>query len=286
MEVIEDSLCFEGRQLRIQHPSQVLSCTMTFSLFLPPQSQHNPVPVLWWLSGLTCNDQNFVFKAGAQRMAAELGIAIIMPDTSPRGDVVPDDAEGAWDFGLGAGFYVNATEAPYKSHYRMYDYIQKELPEFIAKEFSSQLDLTRQAISGHSMGGHGALILALKNPQQYCSVSAFAPIVAPSQCAWGEKAFKGYLGDNRAKWLEYDACALIEKRGFDKPIMIDQGLADNFLVEQLKPELLEEACRSKGVELIVNRREGYDHSYFFISTFIVHHLRYHASHFFTQDFGM
>jgi S-formylglutathione hydrolase len=251
---------------------------MIFALYLPPQAATKKVPVLWWLSGLTCNDQNFVTKAGSQRIAAELGIAIIAPDTSPRGDDVPDDADKAWDFGLGAGFYINATQVPFNKHYRMYDYVQSELPALVAKEFPDKIDVSRQSISGHSMGGHGALTLAIRNPQQYKSVSAFSPIVAPMQCPWGEKAFSHYFGSDKTLWAEHDACELIGARGYNKPILVEQGLADNFLANQLKPELLEEACKKSNVSLTVNRREGYDHSYYFISTFFEHHLRYHAQY--------
>ncbi|RLT94172.1 S-formylglutathione hydrolase [Ketobacter sp.] len=273
MEILEDVRCFDGRQLRIKHYSSRCQCEMVFSLFLPPQAEQGAVPLVWWLSGLTCTDQNFVTKAGAQRVAAELGLALVAPDTSPRGDGVADDPDGAWDFGLGAGFYVNATQQPYATHYRMYDYVQQELPALIGAEFP--LDMSRQSIMGHSMGGHGALTLALKNPQQYKSVSAFAPICAPMQCPWGEKALTGYLGEDRALWLEYDAVALLEQNGFDKPILVDQGLADNFLHGQLKPELLQNACDNTGVSLTLNRREGYDHSYYFIASFMESHLRYH-----------
>lgn len=282
MEIIEDIRCYEGRQLRVRHQSQVLSSEMMFSLYLPPQASSRKVPLLWWLSGLTCNDQNFVTKAGAQRVAAELGIAILAPDTSPRGDAVPDDPLGGWDFGLGAGFYVNATQDPFRQHYRMYDYIQQELPGLVAAEFHRYIDSSRNAISGHSMGGHGALVLALKNPQQYCSVSAFAPIAAPAQCPWGEKAFSGYLGGDKEKWLEYDSCALVMAHGYDRPVLVDQGMADGFIENQLKPALLDAACKAKGVELILNLREGYDHSYFFITSFIESHLRFHAAQLSTQ----
>lgn len=278
MEIIERNRCFNGEQLRIKHHSQALSCEMIFAIYLPPQSSTEKVPVLWWLSGLTCNDQNFVTKAGSQRIAAELGIAIIAPDTSPRGDDVPDDENKAWDFGLGAGFYINATKAPFDKHYRMYDYVQRELPALVATEFSDKIDMSRQSISGHSMGGHGALTLAIRNPQLYQSVSAFSPIVAPMQCPWGEKAFSNYFGDDRNLWAEHDTCALIASRGFDKPILVEQGLADNFLANQLKPELLEAACKEASVKLTVNRRDGYDHSYYFISTFFESHLRYHAKY--------
>lgn len=274
MDILEDIRCFDGRQLRIRHVSHACACDMVFSLYLPPQAAVRPVPVLWWLSGLTCNDQNFVTKAGSQRMASALGLAIVAPDTSPRGDGVADDADGGWDFGLGAGFYVNATQAPFSAHYRMYDYVQSELPALLHGQFN--LDMDRQAISGHSMGGHGALTLAIRHPQQYRSVSAFAPICAPTQCPWGEKALGGYLGPDRNVWRQHDAAALIGERGFDKPILVDQGLADNFLAAQLKPEQLEAACAQAGVALTLHRRAGYDHSYYFISSFIEGHLRHHA----------
>lgn len=273
MEILEEVRCFDGRQLRIRHYSEACQCQMVFSLFLPPAAEENKVPLVWWLSGLTCNDQNFVTKACAQRVASELGLAVIAPDTSPRGDDVPDDAENAWDFGLAAGFYVNATQAPFAQHYHMYDYVQAELPRLVGSAYA--VDLSRQAIMGHSMGGHGALTLALRNPDQYRSVSAFAPICAPSQCAWGQKALSGYLGDDQSKWLQHDAVELLASNGFDKPILVDQGMADSFLENQLKPELLESACSNAGVALTLNRRAGYDHSYFFIATYIEQHLRYH-----------
>ena len=273
MQILEDIRCFDGRQLRVQHTSQVCGVDMIFSVFLPPHAEAKKVPVLWWLSGLTCTDQNFVTKAGAQRVAAELGIAIVMPDTSPRGDGVPGDPEGSWDFGLGAGFYVDASQAPFDRHYRMYSYVQQELPALVGAEFN--LDLQRQGISGHSMGGHGALTLALNHPEQYRSVSAFSPICAPSQCPWGEKALTGYLGVDRQKWRAHDAVALLQDRGYDRPILIEQGLADKFLHTQLKPELLLEACANAGVDMTLNYRSGYDHSYYFIASFIEDHLRFH-----------
>ena len=273
MEIVEEVRCFEGRQLRIKHASASCHCDMVFSLFLPPQAERGSVPVVWWLSGLTCNDQNFVTKAGAQRVASELGLAIVAPDTSPRGDGVADDPEGAWDFGLGAGFYVNATQAPYDRHYRMYDYVQKELPALLAEQFP--VDMDRQSIMGHSMGGHGGLTLALRHPDQYRSVSAFAPISAPSQMPWGQKAFAGYFGGDESIWKAHDAVALIEKSGFDKPILVEQGMADTFLISQLKPDLLQAACDRVGVALTLNQHAGYDHSYYFIASFIGDHLRYH-----------
>ena len=274
VEIIDEVKSFEGRQLRVKHQSNVCHCDMVFAIFLPPQAKTQNVPVVWWLSGLTCTDQNFVTKAGAQRVASELGVAVIAPDTSPRGEGVPDDEQGAWDFGLGAGFYVNATQAPFSQHYHMYDYVQKELPELVAKAFP--LDMARQSIMGHSMGGHGALTLALNHPEQYRSVSAFAPICAPSQCPWGEKALGNYLGSDRAAWQKHDAVALIEANGFDKPILVEQGAADSFLQEQLKPDLLQAACDKVGVALTLNLREGYDHSYYFIASFIEAHLRFHG----------
>jgi len=278
LQRIESHACHGGVQEVWQHDSATLGCSLRFGVYLPPQAQQGACPVLYWLSGLTCTEQNFITKAGAQRYAAEHGLILVSPDTSPRGDDVPDDENKAWDFGLGAGFYINATQAPFDKNYRMYDYVQSELPALIAKEFGDKIDSTRQSISGHSMGGHGALTLAIRNPQQYKSVSAFSPIVAPTQCAWGEKAFGNYFGDNKTLWAEHDTCELITARGFDKPILVEQGLADNFLINQLKPELLEDACKNSNVQLTVNRREGYDHSYYFISTFFENHLRYHAKY--------
>lgn len=264
---------FGGRQIRYEHPSSVLNCTMQFSVYLPPQAEQQPVPALYWLSGLTCTDENFSSKAGAQRVAAELGIALIIPDTSPRGEGVPDDANQAYDFGLGAGFYVNATQAPWNQHYHMYDYIVQELRELVEKE----LPVTqRRAISGHSMGGHGALVMALRNPDLYTSVSAFAPICHPTQCPWGHKAFSGYLGDDQAAWQEYDATELLLRLRKAPPMLISQGEADNFLAEQLRPDDLANAIAETGVEATFERHEGYDHSYYFIATFIEQHLRFHA----------
>lgn len=264
---------FGGSQIRYEHPSSVLNCTMQFSVYLPPQAEQQPVPALYWLSGLTCTDENFSSKAGAQRVAAELGIALIIPDTSPRGEGVPDDANQAYDFGLGAGFYVNATQAPWNQHYHMYDYIVQELRELVEKE----LPVTqRRAISGHSMGGHGALVMALRNPDLYTSVSAFAPICHPTQCPWGHKAFSGYLGDDQAAWQEYDATELLLRLRKAPPMLISQGEADNFLAEQLRPDDLANAIAETGVEATFERHEGYDHSYYFIATFIEQHLRFHA----------
>jgi len=236
MKKIADNKVFEGKQQQFEHQSDLLNCKMTFSIFLPSQAESNKVPVLYWLSGLTCTDQNFVTKAGAQQYAAKYGIAIVCPDTSPRGEHVPDDPEGSWDFGLGAGFYVNATQQPWSEHYQMYDYVVNELPQLIADEFP--IDTNRTAISGHSMGGHGALTIALKNTEKYQSVSAFSPIVSPLNCPWGEKAFAHYLGDDQAVWAEYDTCSLLARASSKLPMLVDQGSADSFLEDQLKTELL------------------------------------------------
>ena len=274
MELLEEHRCFEGRQQRWRHDSTTLNCVMTFSIFLPPAE--NP-PVLFWLSGLTCNDENFTTKAGAQRIAAELGIALVMPDTSPRGDDVADDA--GYDLGKGAGFYLNATGQPWASHYRMYDYIRDELPALIQAEFAVN---DRCAISGHSMGGHGALIMALKNPGKYTSVSAFAPIVNPTQVPWGQKAFTHYLGKDETKWQEWDSCALMLASDSANaiPMLIDQGDADQFLAGQLQPAVFAEAARQKDWPLTLRIQPGYDHSYYFMASFIEDHLRFHAAHLF------
>lgn len=274
IECLAENRCFGGRQLRYQHHSRVLGCDMTFSIFLPPQAEREKVPLVYWLSGLTCTDENFVTKAGAQRYAAELGLAIVMPDTSPRGDGVPDDPDGGYDFGLGAGFYLNATEEPWRKHYRMYEYIIDELPVVIEREFP--VDGKRVGISGHSMGGHGALTIALKNPGRFKSVSAFSPICSPMNCPWGEKALGGYLGPDRDFWREYDATELLGMSRERLPVLIDQGGADNFLAEQLKTGLLEQACTAADYPMTIRMQEGYDHSYFFIASFIGDHLAFHA----------
>ena len=274
MESIACNKMFGGEQRRYKHKSETLSCDMHFSIYLPPQVSEGRVPVLYWLSGLTGTDENFVIKAGAQRVASELGLAIVMGDTSPRGEDVPDDPEQAYDFGLGAGFYLNATQAPWNKHYKMYDYVTQELPALINDNFP--VDPSRQSIFGHSMGGHGALSIALKNPDKYKSVSAFAPIVSPINCPWGCKAFKSYLGEDVSTWQEYDTAALIAKATTHLPMLVDQGTADEFLENQLKPELLLEAAEKAGYPLQFIEREGYDHSYFFIASFIEEHLRFHA----------
>ena len=275
MELIAENRCFGGRQLRYRHRSEVLDCDMVFAVYLPPQAEHGEVPVLYWLSGLTCTDENFVTKAGAQRYAAEHGIAVVAPDTSPRGESVPDDPGGAYDLGLGAGFYVNATEAPWWSHYRMYDYVVSELPTLAETELS--LDSTRRGISGHSMGGHGALTIALKNPDRYKSVSAFSPICSPMNCPWGEKALGNYLGDDRSAWEDYDTSVLVTRTQARLPMLVDQGDADDFLEEQLRPELLKQACESADYPMTLRMQPGYDHSYYFIASFIGDHLAFHAA---------
>jgi len=258
------------------HESTTTGCTMRFGVYLPPQAEARQVPLLYWLSGLTCTEENFVVKAGAQRIAAELGIALVVPDTSPRGLDIPGEAAN-YDFGLGAGFYVDATVAPWSQGYRMYSYVVEELRDVVTAGFP--LDPSRAGVFGHSMGGHGALTIALKNPQLYKSVSAFAPICSPMRCPWGEKALSGYLGLDRASWREYDATALIEDRGWrGPPLLVDQGTKDAFLDSQLKPELLRAACIEHGVPLELRMQGGYDHSYFFISSFVEDHLRFHARH--------
>ena len=274
LEQIGSNQSFGGQQLRYKHQSSVLNCEMTFSIYLPPQAEKGPVPVLYWLSGLTCNDENFVQKAGAQQHAAEHGIAIVCPDTSPRGDGVADDPEGAYDMGLGAGFYVNATQQPWAEHYQMYSYITDELPALINGEFP--VDSQRASISGHSMGGHGALTIALKNPGQYKSVSAFSPIVSPLSCPWGDKVLSNYLGDDRETWAQYDSVELVKSATDHLPVLVDQGDSDNFLVEQLKTELLISAAEKADYPMQIRMQPNYDHSYFFIATFIGEHIAFHA----------
>ena len=274
MKQVSGQKCFGGEQRVFLHDSRETRSPMRFGVFLPPQARDGRVPVLYWLSGLTCTEENFSTKAGAHRVAAELGIALVMPDTSPRGLGYPGEADN-YDFGLGAGFYVDATEAPWSAGYRMYSYVSEELPQLVQAHLP--VDASRAGIFGHSMGGHGALVAALRNPARYRSVSAFAPICSPSRCPWGEKALSGYLGPDRSRWREYDATALIEERGWKgPPILVDQGSADTFLETQLRPELLRAACERAGVPLELRMREGYDHSYYFIATFVEEHLRFHA----------
>jgi S-formylglutathione hydrolase len=278
LEIIARHRCFDGWQQRCRHRSASLNCQMTFSIYLPPQAvKGERRPVLYWLSGLTCTDENFSQKAGAQRVAAELGLVLVMPDTSPRGEGVPDDPDGGWDFGLGAGFYVDATQQPWARHYRMHEYVVNELPALIEANFPVS---DRRAISGHSMGGHGAIVCALRNPGRYQSVSAFAPIGNPISCPWGEKAFTHLLGPDHAAWKPWDACALIAaNRGLGRerlPILVDQGEADEYRDLQLKPEVLRASAETSGYPLMLRCRPGYDHSYFFVASFIEEHLRYHA----------
>ena len=276
LQEISTNLCFSGKQSRYHHPSQILKCDMHFSLYLPPQAEQQQVPLLLWLSGLTCSDENFVQKAGAQRYAARYGIAILCPDTSPRGENVPDDPDGAWDFGQGAGFYLNATQAPWNQNYHMEQYLIEELVPQVICNFPIIPD--QIGISGHSMGGHGALTLGLKYHGTFASISAFAPICAPSQCPWGKKAFSRYLGDDPVAWQHYDACELIRLQHKPRALLIDQGTADQFLLQQLKPELLQQACNENNYPLQLRMQTGYDHSYFFIATFIEDHILFHCEH--------
>ncbi len=276
LELVSQTRSFGGWLRRYRHRSEALDCDMVFGIYLPPQAETQSVPLVWWLSGLTCTDENFMQKAGAHRVAAELGMAIVCPDTSPRGTDLPGEHD-SYDFGSGAGFYVDATEPPWSGHYRMYHYVTDELPDLVHNEFPLN---GQEAISGHSMGGHGALICALHNPERYQSVSAFAPICHPVNCPWGEKAFSGYLGDDREAWKRWDACELIRALGTEHSLLVDQGDADNFLeAGQLQPEALEAACSESGVALEMRYQPGYDHSYFFIATFIEDHLRFHYRQF-------
>jgi S-formylglutathione hydrolase len=274
MKTVSTNRSFDGTQGVYDHESAACGCTMRFAAYTPPQAARGKVPVVWWLSGLTCTHANFTEKAGAQRIASELGVMIIAPDTSPRGEGVPGDPAKSYDFGLGAGFYVDATQQPFAKNYRMRSYIEDELPRLIGAELPA--DMTRQSIMGHSMGGHGALTIALRNPERFRAVSAFAPIAAPSQVPWGLKALSGYLGPDKASWRACDAVALIEDGARVKEILVDQGEADQFLKEQLRPELLASACAKAGITLTLRRQSGYDHSYYFIASFIEDHLRWHA----------
>ncbi|MEB3754547.1 S-formylglutathione hydrolase [Acinetobacter sp. MD2(2019)] len=271
MQRQERHASFGGRQEVYQHHSNVLQCDMKFSIYIPPHQDHQKLPVVYWLSGLTCNEQNFITKAGAQKYAAEHQVIIVAPDTSPRGDNIADDA--AYDLGQGAGFYVNATQQPWSDHYKMYDYIVDELRNLVDQNFPTN---KVQSIMGHSAGGHGALVIGLRNPDIYKSISAFSPIVAPTQVPWGQKAFTAYLGEDQALWAEYDAVQLIQASSMRLPILVDQGTEDTFLAEQLKPELLAKACQEKNYPITLNMREGYDHSYYFIASFIEAHIQFHA----------
>ena len=272
MQRVERRVCFDGVQEVWEHESSALGCAVRFGIFLPPQVRAGRCPVVYWLSGLTCTEQNFVTKAGAQRYAAELGVIVVAPDTSPRGEHVAD--ADRYDLGKGAGFYVNATQEPWAPHYRMDEYVVRELPALVEEHFPAT---DARSICGHSMGGHGALVLAMRNPGRYRSVSAFAPIVAPSDVQWGRDALGAYLGEDSAAWAAYDACALVRSGLSERlPLLIDQGDADDFLETQLRPELLERACAEAGHALTLRRQPGYDHSYYFIATFIGEHLAYHA----------
>jgi len=273
LNLISEHGCFGGSQRFYSHESRECRTEMRFSVFVPRQAKKVKVPVLYYLAGLTCTEETFMIKAGAQRLAAELGLVLVAPDTSPRKVRFPGD-DASWDFGLAAGFYVDSTQAPWSQNYRMYSYVTKELPEIVQSLGSGLAD--RQGIFGHSMGGHGALVCALRNRDQYLSVSAFAPISAPMQCPWGVKAFGGYLGEDRTQWKQYDASELIRSQRYPRPILIDQGDKDKFLTEQLKPEIFAAAAGESGSELRYTLRPGYDHGYYFISTFMEDHLRHHA----------
>ena len=272
LTLVSKNKVFEGWLERYHHLSSSCHCDMHFSIFLPEQAKHNRLPVLYWLSGLTCTDVNFFQKAGAQRYAAQAGVILVTCDTSPRGVPLPGDNDH-WDFGTGAGFYLNAVQAPWSEHYHLYDYVLTELPKLVESHFPA--DPQRKSIFGHSMGGHGALVLALRNPDVYRSVSAFAPITAPMQCPWGQKAFSCYLGKDKALWEEYDASCLVAKARNKLPILVDQGDDDEFLKEQLKPQILQTACAEVDYPLTLRMQAGYDHSYYFISTFISDHINYH-----------
>lgn len=273
LRTISEHVCFGGRQGFYAHQSRECGTEMRFSVFRPPQSEQRRVPVLYYLAGLTCTEETFMIKAGAQRLAAELGLMLVAPDTSPRKTGIPNE-DADWEFGSGAGFYLDATEVPWSAHYRMYSYVTQELPELVLANFPGRAE--RQGIFGHSMGGHGALVCALRNPGLYRSLSAFAPIAAPSQCPWGQKALSGFLGPDRTAWLEYDATELMQRRPFGAPILIDQGGSDQFLATQLYPHLFEQACQAAGQALTLRRHEAYDHGYYFIASFMADHLRHHA----------
>lgn len=273
LNLVSEARCFGGRQQTWQHAAESTGTPMKFGVYLPPQAETQTCPVVYWLSGLTCTEDNFITKAGAQRYAAELGLILVAPDTSPRGTDLPGEHD-SWDFGSGAGFYVDATQAPWSAHYRMASYVSRELPDLVKAHFPVN---DRQGISGHSMGGHGALVTALRHPGQYASVSAFAPIAAPTRCPWGQKAFGHYLGPDQSQWAAYDAHLLLAQAAHKQPMLVDQGAADNFLEQgQLLPELLEAAAREADYPLTMRYQPGYDHGYFFVSTFIGEHLAWHA----------
>lgn len=275
MDIVSENRAFGGTQGVYRHQSAQTGTAMTFSVFVPPHEDGAKLPVVWYLSGLTCTHANVTEKGEFRAACAQLGLIFVAPDTSPRGEGVADDSDGAWDFGLGAGFYVDATQPPFARHYRMWSYVTEELPALIADRFPA--DMTRQSIMGHSMGGHGALTIALRFPDRFKAVSAFAPIVAPSEVPWGQKALAGYLGDDRLAWRQHDAVALIEDGARLTDLLVDQGAADSFLKEQLRPERLADACKAAGQKLTLRMQSGYDHSYYFISTFMADHLRWHAA---------
>ena len=275
LETVSSNTAFGGVQGVYKHSSSATGTEMSFAVFVPPHEAGAKLPVVWYLSGLTCTHANVTDKGEFRESCADLGLIFVAPDTSPRGESVPDDPEGAYDFGLGAGFYVDATQAPFAQHYRMRSYIEQELPDIIAANFPADMD--RQGIMGHSMGGHGALTISLRNPGRFKSTSAFAPIVSPMHCPWGHKALGGYLGPDRSGWAQYDACALIASGARLPDLLVDQGDADNFLAEQLKTQLLIEACEAAGQKATIRMQPGYDHSYYFISTFMAEHLAWHAT---------
>ena len=275
-ETLSRHPAFGGAVSFHRHAAVETACAMRFAIYLPPQAERRRVPVLWYLAGLTCTEETFMIKSGAQRVAAELGLALVAPDTSPRGVSLPGDSD-SWDFGVAAGFYLDATEEPWSRHYRMYSYLVRELAEVVEANFA--VDPKRQGIFGHSMGGHGALTIGLKHPDRFRSISAFAPISAPMHCPWGQKAFTGYLGPDRERWRQYDACELVRSLSSVSgrpPLLVDQGLADPFLERELEPQRLEQACKDAGYPLTLRRQPGYDHGYYFISTFMEDHLRHHA----------
>ncbi|MFN8703143.1 MAG: S-formylglutathione hydrolase [Rhodospirillales bacterium] len=272
METLATHVCFGGTQGFYRHVSTACAGAMRFAVYVPPHAVGAKLPAVLALAGLTCTEETFAIKAGAQRVASELGLILVMPDTSPREPVLPGDRE-AWDFGQGAGFYVDATQAPWKAHYGMFSYVVDELPDLVAAEFP--VDPARIGVMGHSMGGHGALVAALRRPDRFRSCSAFAPIAAPTQCPWGHKAFAGYLGPDRTSWAAYDACELMRAKPLAREILVDQGLADKFLAEQLRPDLLEEAAKASGQQITLRRHAGYDHGYFFIQSFVADHLAHH-----------
>ena len=275
MELISEHACFGGTQGFYRHESQLIGLPMRFGVFVPPQARHAPVPVLFFLAGLTCTEETFAIKAGAQQFAAQHGLMLVMPDTSPRNTAV-EAADAAWDFGTGAGFYLDAVQTPWSTHWRMGSYVAQELRQLVLSKFAARAD--RVGIFGHSMGGHGALTLALKNPGNYQSVSAFAPIAAPMQCPWGSKAFSGYLGDDTTAWARHDATELVKAGARVAPMLIDQGLADKFLAEQLHPHLFQAACIDAGQPLTLRMHEGFDHGYYFIATFMADHIAHHAKY--------